>query len=375
MIRCQVGTVALALGLLSPAFAADVFKSTTPGDPGIKSIDVIAFGPKGALLVGDGKASQVVAIDTGDTTAKPWTAAAIEKIDDKIAGMMGLDAKGIEIAHLAVNPASGTAYLAVRRQSDKTGLIFTIDGTGKIALYELKDVKHVRLPLPKGEKAAPHKVTDLAWAGDRILAAAAANEEFASKVYSVPAPLGTDAKASVFSTETFHVAHGRWETRAPMSAILPYEENGKKYVVGAFACTPLVKYPIDDLQSGAQVKGTSVVELGSGNQPQHMFTYEKDGKSYLLMNTLRFHHKQRPISPSAYWTARVDLSLLGEKEKINQLAQWRIDKASFKPITDRIQMVESFHGVVRMDKLDKTRALVLKEGGSGGLTLTALALP
>lgn len=363
------------LGLTAPlAIGNEVFKSTVSGNPNIKGIDVLAFGPGGALLVGDGGGSQVVAIATGDTTAKPWTADAIPQLAEKLAGRIGAPGKGVEIVHLAVNPASGTAYIAVRRHADKSSLILTVDGTGKIGELALDDVKHARLPLPKGEKTPALKITDLAWAGDRVLVAAQDNEAFSCKVYSIPAPLDPAAGATVFSTETYHVAHGRWETKAPMSALLPYEENGKKYVVGAFACTPVVKYPLEDLKSGAHVKGTSVVELGSGNQPLHMLTYEKDGKSYLLMNTHRFHHGRKPLGPSAYWTARVEMGLLSESEKINQKAQWRIDK-EFKPITDRIQMMEAYHGVVRMDKLDKVRALVVKEDGKGGLTLTTLALP
>src|SRR5438132_1696186 len=118
MIRCLAWSAALAL-IATPAFGAEVFKSTTTGNPKVQSIDVLAFGPGGALLIGDGKGSQVVAIDTGDTTAKPWTASAIDKIDEKLAGRIGATAKGIEIAHLAVNPASGTAYVAIRNHASK----------------------------------------------------------------------------------------------------------------------------------------------------------------------------------------------------------------------------------------------------------------
>ncbi len=375
MIHRHVWTAGLVAVLAAaPAFGETVFKNTASGNPMVKSIEVISFGPNGALLIGDGKGAQVVAVDTGDIKAQPWSASAIEKIDEKLAGKLGTTAKGIKITHLAVNPASGKAYIALSKLDDKSSLIMTVDGTGKIDLFPLDDVKHVRLPLPKDEKAAPNKVTDVAWAGDRVLVAAAANEEFASKVYSIAAPLDAEAKSIVFSTETFHVAHGRWETKAPLSAIIPYEEDGKRYVVGAFACTPLVKYPLDELKSGAHVKGTSVAELGSGNQPLQILAYEKDGKPYLLINTFRFHHKSKPFGPSPYWTAKVDLTLLGEKEKVNQKALLRL-KGNFEPATDRIVLVEDYHGVVHMDKLDKARTLTIKEDGKGGFTLAALPLP
>ena len=40
-----------------------------------------------------------------------------------------------------------------------------------------------------------------------------------------------------YSAETYHVAHGKWETKAPITSFVPLEENGKHYVVGSFACT------------------------------------------------------------------------------------------------------------------------------------------
>ena len=141
---------------------------------------------------------------------------------------------------------------------------------------------------------------------------------------------------------------------------MPFTEGGKTYVVGAFACTPVVKYPLDALSPDAKVKGTSVIELGSGNRPLDMFTYTKDGKEYVLANTLRFHHEKRPFGPSPYWTVRFERSLLGEEENVNEKALLRLNRR-LQPATPRIVMVDGFHGVVQMDRLGETEALVLKQ--------------
>jgi hypothetical protein len=376
-IRC-VGLAGFAFGLLAAtvhaAAEAPLVHKAVTGSPKIQAIDVIRFGPRGLLLIGDGRGSQVIAVQTGDTAPKGTLKDDIARIDAQLAGRLGAPAKGIEILDLAVNPASGTAYLAVRKQDDKSHLILTVDGAGKIAAFPLQDVTYARLVLPAGERAPVTKLTDLAWAGDRVLVAGSANEEFACKIFSIPVPLEHEAKGAIYSTETYHVSHRQWETRAPMSTLLPYEEDGKKYLVGSFACTPVVKYRLDDLKPGAKVKGISVVELGSGNRPLRMFTYEKGGRSYVLMNTHRFHHKQKPFGPSPYWTVRFERDLLRENEKVNQQAIQRLD-ARYQPITDRIQMIEAYHGVVQMDRLDAERALVLREDGKGGFTLAALALP
>jgi hypothetical protein len=356
--------------------AESAFKATETGTPKIQGIDVIAFGPGGALLIGDGKGSQVVAIDTKDTKAKPWTAKPITKLEETLAGKLGTLASNVEIAHMTVNRASGTAYLAVRKQDERKTVIMTVDGDGKVGEVSLENVAHVVIPLPKGDKASVSRVTDLAWAKNRILVGAVANEEFASKIYTIPVPLDATKKASGFSTETYHVAHRRWETKAPMTTILPLERKGKEFIVGAFACTPVVRYSIDNLKAGEKAKGQSVVELGNGNQPRNMFTYDKDGKSYVLINNFRpdRFHKRAPIGPSQYWVARINMEMFDEEANINEKAQWRADK-ELKPITDKVKVVEAFHGVAHMDRLNDKQALVLKHDAKGGSTLAALDLP
>jgi hypothetical protein len=371
-----VRTVGVALGILVLAAGAraqaPLFKTTTTGAPNLKSIEAISFGPKGMLLIGDGRGSQVVAIDTGDTTRQAWSKTELKNIKAELAGRIGTTAKGIEIVKMAVNPVSHTAYFAVRNLDAKKDLILTLDGTGKIGELMLDNVKYVRVALPGDTKVI--KITDITWAGDRVLVAAQASETFASKVFSITAPQDGELRCACYSTETYHVAHNQWETRAPIRTVLPYEEKGKKYVVGAFTCTPVVKYSLDDIQPGAKVKGQSVIEVGSGNTPLDMFIYEKGGKKHILMNTFRFHHKQRPVGPSPYWTVRIDYDLLAESANINKKALWRVD-AKYQPITERAQVVPAYHGVVHMDQLDRERAVVVRTGDKGGLDLAVLALP
>jgi hypothetical protein len=108
-----------------------------------------------------------------------------------------------------------------------------------------------------------------------------------------------------------------------------------------------------------------------------MFVYEKNGKSYILMNNLRMMQKNNPVGPSPYWTAKVDHGILGETEKVNKNALWRITpggKAS-EPKTDRVLVVPDYHGVVMMDKLDNERALVIRTDDKGNFTLAVMALP
>src|SRR5262245_24456537 len=143
----------LAAGaLLTHSLQAQNLKSSVTGTPAVKSIEAISFGPGGLLLLGDGKAAQVLAIETGDTTAKAWAKTEITGIKDQLAGALGTEAKNIEILKMAVNPASKTAYIAVRALNSKKDLILTIDGAGKIREFSLENVKYARIDLPAGEK-------------------------------------------------------------------------------------------------------------------------------------------------------------------------------------------------------------------------------
>jgi hypothetical protein len=374
----RIAGLALLLMAANATAGTKVLDKTTSGTPTIQSMETIRFGPGGVLFIGDGKGAQVIAVEVPGEEGKAGFKEAIEKIDKQIADKLGAPVKGIEVVDLAVHPVSHIAFVLVRKQADRKTLLLTIDGSGKIGEFSLENVKYARVSLPLPNMSDLTTLTDLAWAGDRLLVAGLAKEKFASKIFSIPGPISHDAKASVFSTETYHVAHRRWETGAPMTVLMPYEEGGKKYLTGSFACTPVVKYPLDDLKPGDKVKGISMIEMGNGNRPRKMFSYEKDGKSYVLMNTFRmdFAHRSKPVGPSPYWTVRFERDLLNgsDEGKVNEKAQWRIDK-DFKPLTDRIKVVEPFHGVIRMDRLGDDRALTFKEDGKGGLTLVALALP
>lgn len=357
---------------LVTAADAGVLGKTTQGKPAIKRIDALEFGPEGVLFIGDGAGAQIFAIQTNEKPGAPKLPAKITGLNARLAEKLGAKPDGIEILDFAVNPASGTACFAVRKQDDKSYLVMTLRGE-EISLLNLDNITYARIPLPAGDGAPVAKVTDIAWADDRLVAGATANEEFASKIFLARAPLSHDEVGELHSAETYHVAHRKWETKAPMNVILPFKEGGQTWLAGAFSCTPVVKYPIDALQPGAKVKGTSVLEIGSGNRPVDMFTYEKDGKEYILASTFRFHHEKKPFGPSPYWTVRFERSLLGEQEAVNEKALQRL--AGGEPATPRVQMIEAYHGVMQMDRLGTSDAAVLRAGENGAIDFEVLPLP
>jgi hypothetical protein len=369
----MIRTVLACLAALALAVGAQADQ----GNPKVKSIDAITFGNDGLLIIADSKGSQVVTVDTGDLKETNWTKTEIAEVDQLIAGKLGLMAKDIQILKVAVNPASHRAYVAVRSMKAKQDVLLTIDGAGKVEEFSLENVKYNRYPVNTGEKAIT-AFTDVAFGGDRILVASNPTKGFENKVFSVV--MGAKGEpCSTFSTETFHTGHNAIETKAPIRTIMAYEDGGKKYVIGTFTCTPIVRYPLDDMKPGAQLKGSSVVELGHGNTPRDMFVYEKDGKKYILMSCFRmgFMNKSNPVGPSPYWACKVDHNLLKETVKVDKNALWRFNPKSGKANkseTDRAQIAMDYFGVQYMSKLDNARALVIREDKSG-LQLRVLPLP
>jgi hypothetical protein len=69
---------------------------------------------------------------------------------------------------------------------------------------------------------------------------------------------------------------------------VPYSIQGQDYVLAAYTCTPLVKIPVSDLKPGAKVKGVTIADLGSGNQPLDMVPYKKAGHDYILVANSSF---------------------------------------------------------------------------------------
>tara|TARA_R110000868_G_scaffold411781_1_gene710242 strand:- start:57554 stop:58693 length:1140 start_codon:yes stop_codon:yes gene_type:complete len=350
--------------------ASKYLKDVQKGNPDFKSVGKITFGPGGLLVVADPAKATITVIDTHDVGPLKKLEQKVSKVDVAVASSLGVEPSQIDIADMAVNSLSGNVYLAVNRKTDGQAAILMINAQGKVKNFDLSEVDYIQVALPGGKDSKIRNITGVALASDRLLAAAQSNEEFANKIYSIPLPLTHGTSADIYSAETYHVAHRKWETKAPIQSFVPYSNKGKNYIVGAFTCTPIAKFPLDELQSGSKVKGTSVVELGTGNRPLDMLTYESDGKEWLLTNTFRVHWKKSMYGPSKWWGVRVNMDYL-DAEDINEEAARRDIKQKTGP--DGIEIVEQLSGAVHIDKLQKKEIVVLRDNdGHFDLEITEL---
>ncbi|MCB1236015.1 MAG: hypothetical protein KDM91_13175 [Verrucomicrobiae bacterium] len=354
--------------------AKSYFKNPKSSGLALKSVGPIAFGPAGMLLVSDPRSASVFAIDTGDAGPIAKLGAKIENVEAAVSAALG--GKEATIIDMAVNPASGKIYLSVSEKPGNQPHILALHADGSLVEPDLAGSAHVRMTLPVAENAQFRNVTDLAWGNFSVIVAGQSSEEFSNKIYQIPIPLEDGENAQFYAAETYHVSHKKWETKAPIQSFIPYEEDGKFYIVGAFACTPIAKFPISDLESGAKIKGTSVVELGSGNRPRDMFTYTKDGEEWLVTNTQRFG--KNLFGPSKYWAARVKMDYLDADapEATNENAPRRNTNAPNGPDAKGIEVVDALFGAVLVSQLDNAEVVVMRESSDDGPhSLELITLP
>jgi len=283
-------TAALAIGVAARKPASPV-ADLPSGKVQLQSAGALAFGPDGILFVGDSVGGSIVAIDTQDRKAASGAKINVQAVDQKIAALVGVTPDQIVINDLKVNPISKNVYLsgARGRGPDAMPLIVRVDASGNVTNVSLDNAKRASISLsdaPDSNPAARQNprtltITDMAYVNGNLLVAGLSNEEWSSSLRSIPFPFKEAAAGTTL--QIWHSSHGRYETASPVRTFVPYTISGQEYILAAYTCTPLVKIPVSDLKPGAKVKGTTIADLGSGNQPLDMIPYKKDGHEYILI--------------------------------------------------------------------------------------------
>ena len=286
----------LAISLAAAHRKANLLSDLTSGEVQLASAGPLAFGPEGILFVGDSLGAKVVALDTNDRTPVHSTVKIdVQGIDTKIAALVGVMPGQIMINDLKVNPISKSAYISASRGRgpDALPLIVRVDGSGAVTVLSLANIKHASARLTDAPEATLGyrenrrvlTITDLAYVNGKLMVAGLSNEEWSSSLRSIPFPF---RKAEDISTlQIWHSSHGRYETEAPVRTFVPYTIAGQPYILAAYTCTPLVKIAVTDLKPGAKVKGVTIADLGTHNQPVDMIPYRKDGHDYILIANTR----------------------------------------------------------------------------------------
>lgn len=352
---------AILLVAASMSLAADGW-GLKEGTPDIKSAGPLAFGPDGILFVGDAKGATVLALDTGVKSGSPANVKLnIDALDKSLA--TALKSKSVTINDMAVNPLSGDVYFSVT--SDGSPAIARLSPAGEISELSTKKIAFAKSTLPnapedkitgegrrKGNRRL-ESITDLAYVDGKVLVSGLSSAEAPSTVRELTFPFA-EADPGV-SLEIYHGAHGKTEDYAPVRTFVPFTIDGEPSVLAGFTCTPLVKFPIKDLAGDKKVVGTTVAELGNRNKPLDMIVYQQDGKSYVLM------------ANSARGVMKISTEGIESNKGINE----RVSGTAGQ----KYETIESLAGVVQLDKLGDTQAVIVTQSDDGALALKTVKLP
>ena len=347
------------LGAPQPAVSAAEGPTLMSGGP-------LTFGPNDVLFIADNAGAKIVALELSGlvSSGTPGTKD-VAGIDQKIAALLGTDAREIQINDLAISASSKNAFISVSRGrgANATPVLLRVDGAGKIDVISLTDVTYTQATLPNAPDANPEarrnprasSITDMAFVDGQLFIAGLSNEEFSSKLRSVAYPFSTvDAGTSV---EIWHAAHGAFETRSPVYTFVPYEIDGEQNLIAGYLCTPLVKFPVGNLQPGAKVMGTTIAELGNRNRPLDMIVYQKGGKDFLLMSNTARGVMKIPTEHFGHQAGLTEPVTGGNKAGVSY------------------ETIANMTGVEQLDLLDDQHVIVLARNDAGQLNLEAVMLP
>ena len=329
------------------------------GNPEIAAINSMSFSPEGVLFIGDSKKASIYALNIKDAkSAEEVKGVNLRKVDEKIAAALGTTIDNIRINDMVVNPVSKMPYFGVNI-TDGTPVLLRLKGE-EFENVSLDAINFSKISLndaiaedAKDRRGRPQRnwaIADLKFHKGKVLVSGLSNKEFSSTFRSFSFPFDNTQKAT--SLEIWHAAHGKYETHAPIKTFNIIEMEGVEYLMASYTCTPLVLFPMSDLKDGVHSKGRTVAELGAGNSPVDMVSYEKNGKKYFLMS-----NTNRPVMRLDY----EDIANFQETltEPVTEFG------IATGVAYDNLPMPY----VLQMDKLDDNNVVYMQRTASGELVL------
>ena len=288
----------------------------------IRYAGALTFSPDGTLFIGDNVSSTVFAIPQPSGTGPGLKSPAIELdgIDHRIAAVLGVPADRVRINGMAVHPSSHAIYLSVSAGKAATPEVMRVALDGGISRIGIAGMTasawHIAdaptadesfrdrtgdWPVPSADKyhakaQTPMRsmtIVDMKFHNGELFVAGISNEEFASTLRRVAFPFNGKAQSSAISI--YHVAHERYESRAPIRAMTFATIDGQDTLVAGYTCSPLVLIPVADLKNGAKVTGKTIGDMGNG-QPLSMFSVSAYGQPMIFVTNAGHGPRMIPIA-------------------------------------------------------------------------------
>ncbi|RVC18874.1 hypothetical protein EN879_30160, partial [Mesorhizobium sp. M7A.F.Ca.AU.002.02.1.1] len=323
-LLATVSAVLIAAPAMVPTLAhaapASVAAASSRTPAKLQYAGVLTFSPDGVLFVGDNVSGAVFAYPMGEGVA-PAAAPPLEMdgIDDRIAAMLKASKSSIHINGMAVHPITHDVYLAVAFGAGRPAVV-KVSPAGALSQVDLARAKptswsipdaptpdeHFRdrtgdWPVPAGDKYRQKAMTpmrsmtivDMKFHNGELFVAGISNEEFSSTLRRVSYPF--DGQSSSTAVRIYHVAHERYETRAPIRAMQFATIDGEDTLVAAYTCSPIVLIPTAQLKDGAKVTGRTVGDMGNG-QPLSLVSVLFNGQPSLFATNAGHGPRMIPIS-------------------------------------------------------------------------------
>lgn len=287
------------------------------------SAGALAFSPDGTLFVGDSKGGQVWAYPPQGAARNSEVAPFLfQDIDQSMADLIGVSPRQLTYNGLAVHPLTREPHisLGIKRDGRIDPAVVRVSLDGAVSLHDLSDSRASvqvleNLPDPDktfrsraGEWPVPADayyeekartpmramaIVDIKFHEGELFISGVSNQEFCSVLRRVPYPFS--GLGSETHLEIFHVAHGIYETRAPIRAMQFARLDGEDTLIAAYACSPIVTIPVRQLRDGARVIGKTVGDMGNG-QPISMVAYRDGGEDRLFITNIGRGPVVLPIS-------------------------------------------------------------------------------
>ena len=214
----------------------------------------------------------------------------------------------MKINDIAVHPFSGEVYLSVTRGhgADALPALVKVDEANQLHHIDLSTVEFTTQSLNnlpdmsqrialRGTMGATTtqkeiaksqlplrilSIVDMEYHNGELFVAGISNEDFSSVLRRIPFPF--NGTASISNLEMYHIAHDRYETRAPIRAMLVKKIGGIDQLIAAYTCSPMVLIPLSKLKDSAKVKARTIGDMGNG-QPIDMVPFNLNGEEMIFI--------------------------------------------------------------------------------------------
>ncbi len=269
----------------------------------------LTFSENGILFVGDNHNGAIYAFEIpGQENPRQTVPSSIRNIDAKIAELLGVRLGAVEINDMAVHPVSRDIYISATRIESFASqpAIVRISMDHDISLLDTSSLMYQKqlltefpeddtkfrvrgsgpgplLPRDTAKGAISIRslaIMDLEYYDGELFVAGVAYDSFRSSLRRISYPF--DGTQSVTAVEMYHITHDQYESRAPIRAMSVQDVDGKPQLVAAYTCSPLVLVPLDELEDGARISASTIMDMGNG-QPLDMIPFRMGDQLMLFV--------------------------------------------------------------------------------------------